>query len=333
MNAPPSNPAALRAPAKATISFTRACNLNCRFCYADCNAAPGPDELDLHAWKRVLDELIELGAICFLFEGGEPLARADFIDLVSHVSDRALCRVRTHGALIDPAMAQRLQAANTGTVLIDLFAADPAVHDFLTGTPGSFQRTIAGVRALQDVGLPVEFLAILNRHNIDGMQRYLDFAHGLGIDTVGILRPYPIGRARRRWQEMCPSLDAMTAMLDALVIPDGLKLNQSWHPNNANCCWQMAAVDPDGRSIGCAYLREYVDYGSVVEDGFMATWNDPLYRKLRAGQVEKSCTTCEAREMSRGGCRSSAFALTGRWDAPDPFDITLNGGIDVRSLP
>ena len=259
MSRPPPNPAALSAPAKATISFTRACNLNCRFCYADCGPSPGPDELDLETWKRVLDELIDLGAICFLFEGGEPLIRPEFVDLVSHVSDRALCRVRTHGVLIDLTMARRLRAANTGTVLIDLFSADPEVHDFLTGTPGSFDKAVGGLRALQEVGLPVEFLAILNRHNIDGMQRYFEFAHELGVDTVGILRPYPLGRARKRWREMCPSLDEMTSMLESLDIPSGLKLNQSWHPNNANCCWQMAAIDPDGRSIGCAYLREYVD--------------------------------------------------------------------------
>ena len=40
-----------------------------------------------------------------------------------------------------------------------------------------------------------------------------------------------------------------------------------------------------GRSIGCPYLREYVDYGDVVEHGFAPTWQHPLYRTLRSGDV------------------------------------------------
>src|SRR3546814_9023348 len=84
----------------------------------------------------------------------------------------------------------------------------------------------------------------------------------------------------------------MTAALGALKPPPGIKLMQSWHPNDGNCCWQMAAVDPFGRSIGCSYLREFVDYGDVREDGILPTWDHPLYRELRYGEVERSCGTC-----------------------------------------
>src|SRR3546814_8772827 len=68
--------------------------------------------------------------------------------------------------------------------------------------------------------------------------------------------------------DVCSSdREEMTAALGALKPPPGIKLMQSWHPNDGNCCWQMAAVDPFGRSIGCSYLREFVDYGDVREDG------------------------------------------------------------------
>src|SRR3546814_10392929 len=63
----------------------------------------------------------------------------------------------------------------------------------------------------------------------------------------------------------------------------------------------MAAVDPFGRSIGCSYLREFVDYGDVREDGILPTWDHPLYRELRAGEVERSCGTCAGTQGSHGG--------------------------------
>src|SRR3546814_9511991 len=95
----------------------------------------------------------------------------------------------------------------------------------------------------------------------------------------------------------------------------------------------MAAVDPFGRSIGCSYLREFVDYGDVREDGILPTWDHPLYRELRAGEVERSCGTCAGTQGSHGGCRSTAYAFHRRWGAPDPFDVTLSDGVDLRVLP
>jgi hypothetical protein len=49
--------------------------------------------------------------------------------------------------------------------------------------------------------------------------------------------------------------------------------------------------------------------------------------------VDGGCESCEDTQGSSGGCRSTAFAFTGRWDAPDPFCTTTNGGIDVSQLP
>src|SRR3546814_9477959 len=79
----------------------------------------------------------------------------------------------------------------------------------------------------------------------------------------------------------------------------------------------MAAFDPFARSICCSYRREFVDYGDVREDGILPTWDHPLYRELRAGEVERSCGTCAGTQGSHGGCRSTAYAFHRRWGAPD----------------
>jgi radical SAM protein with 4Fe4S-binding SPASM domain len=109
---------------------------------------------------------------------------------------------------------------------------------------------------------------------------------------------------------------------------------QSWHPRDRNCCWQAAAVSPFGDSIGCMYLREYVNHGNIRDMPLLDTWhNVPLYRMLREVPVEKSCNGCGAHSATRGGCRSTAYAFHGRWTAPDPFCSHLNNGVDLRVLP
>jgi radical SAM protein with 4Fe4S-binding SPASM domain len=129
-------------------------------------------------------------------------------------------------------------------------------------------------------------------------------------------------------------LEEQQSVLAAVRVPDGFKIMQSWHPNDRNCCWQAAAVTATGDSVGCMYLREYVDFGNIRATPLLDTWrNNELYRSLREGEVESSCPSCHDKDGTHGGCRSTAYAFHGRFDAPDPFCSHLNDGVDLRVLP
>jgi radical SAM protein with 4Fe4S-binding SPASM domain len=323
----------LQRPIKLTISYTHSCNLQCRVCYAGCSREPSEREVPVAEWMRIVDDAIGSGVISFMFEGGEPLNRPDVIDVIRHCGSRAMTRLRTNATLIDRAMANALRAANLGDALVDMLGATAGTHDHLTGMPGSHQRLLAGVQELKSVGIPFTLLTIMNRRNAGELQGILDLGRSLGAEAVGVLRPYPLGRMRENWDELSLSLNEMMAAITGLRVPEGIRLMQSWHPNDANCCWQMAAVNAYGDSIGCTYLREYVNYGNLRSLTLLETWDDPLYASLRAGDVERSCGACATTQGSHGGCRSTAYAFHGRWDAPDPIDSPLNDGVDLRKLP
>ena len=327
------NPYRLDAPVKVTVSYTASCPMDCRHCYADCSRKWNDRELTAGEWMRFLDERIDAGVVSILFEGGEPLARPDFLDVLAHCAPRALTRVRTNGWLVTADVATKLRAIGTGTALVDFMGARADTHDWFARRAGAFERACGAVRNLLAAGVPTQMLIILNRRNMGELATFLQLAETLGVETVGILRLYPIGRARMMWGELAMTLDEQMAVLKALRPPEGMRVMQSWHPNDGNCCWQMAAVDPVGELIGCSYLREFVAYGNVRDVAFEETWNHPLYRELREGKVEASCGSCADREGSHGGCRSTAYAFHGRWSAPDPFDIELNQGVDLRDLP
>jgi radical SAM protein with 4Fe4S-binding SPASM domain len=324
---------ALKAPFKSTLSITQRCNLECKHCYAGCDTGRASEELTTAEWLRFIDYLAENDFISLYIEGGEPLARPDFPEILSHCTRRMFTQVRTNGTLIDRAMAHRLKEIGVARVLVDIMGATAETHDYFTGISGSFAKSCAAVRHLIDAGIETDVLTILNRRNAHELQDYVNLARDLGVPRAGILRLYPLGRVKSRWAELSMSLDEQVAALASLFVPRGLKVMQSWHPNDRNCCWQSAALDPFGRSIGCAYLREYVDYGNIRDMPFLETWNHPLYRELRSGAVEKSCTDCESSQGTRGGCRSAAYAFHGRWQAPDPYCSTLNEGVDLRVLP
>lgn len=322
-------------PMKLTLCLTARCPLACRVCYADCGARAAADELDTATWLRLIDELAESGVINVFVEGGEPLARADAETVLAHAAERMFTTLRTHAVTIDDDVAARLAALGIGRVYVDLLGADTATHDALTATPGSFAAARAGIAALRRHGVPVSILVILCRPNAAALPALARLAAECGADELGVLRLYPLGRARRNWHELALPLAEQMAAIRAVAaaLPPGLRLMQSWHPNDANCCWQNAAIDPRGHAIGCPYLREYVDYGDLRITPWLETWNHPLYRRLRAGAVEGHCPDCASSQLARGGCRSTAYAFHGRWDAPDPFCETMNKGTDLRVLP
>lgn len=326
------NPLWISSPLKLTICITERCNLRCRYCYTDCGSRKRP-ELNTQQWLEVIDDLLVQGFIIAFFEGGEPFVREDFEEIAGYAAKKMFVAVRTNATLVDDARAQRLRDMGVGRVYVDILGATPETHDKLVGVPGSYDRTLSGVKALIRADIPCTPVMIVNRENINELQGLVDLTEHLGLDEVGLLRLYPLGRSRKAWSDFALGIDEQMRALDGVKAPPNIEIMRSWHPNDKNCCWQNAAVNAYGDSIGCPYLRDYVNYGNVLDGGFGTTWRHPLYETLRSGQVTESCPTCSANELSHGGCRSTAYAFRGKWDAPDPYCSHLNAGVDLRVLP
>ncbi|GGQ32224.1 radical SAM protein [Streptomyces virginiae] len=323
----------LNEPLKSWLQVTQSCNLKCRQCYGDCEDRPRATEMRRTEYASLIREMAESGVIEVFVEGGEPLNRPDATDLLAELTPHVMTRLRTNATLLTPRTATRLKEIGIGEVYVDVLGATAATHDWHVRVPGSFDRTVQGLKNAQAAGLPVSLLIIMTRRNVHELQDVLELAADLGVPRVGVLRLYPLGRARTQWKDLALRLTDQMAALDSLRVPDTVHLMTSWHPKDGNCCWQNAGVDATGRSVGCAYLRDYADYGNVREVSWLDTWNDAAYVRNRAGHVDGGCDSCEGTQGSSGGCRSTAFAFTGRWDAPDPFCTTTNGGIDVSQLP
>ncbi len=324
----------LHTPPKITIGLTEACPLRCHHCYADCARAPKPGELDAERWIGLLRDLSEQGVIQVYFEGGEPLIKPGLLDILRACSPTMMTKLRTHGWQLDDALAATLADAGLGRALVDLAGGNAATHDAATGVVGSFRQSCDAIAALARHHIPVDALVILTRQTAPELQAIADLAATLGADRLGILRLYPLGRARQAWSDLALPLAEQMAAITAIRPPAGLGIMQSWHPKDRNCCWQAAAINAFGRAIGCMYLREYVDFGDATQTPYNEIFRtNAQYRALREGPVEASCSDCSAPQGRPGGCRSTAYAWHGRWTAPDPFDVTLNHGIDLSLAP
>jgi radical SAM protein with 4Fe4S-binding SPASM domain len=323
----------LEEPFSFWIQATRACNLDCRLCYDDCSKQAPPGQLTKQEIEGVLDEVIGAGAMTVAFEGGEPLLREDFMEILEYTCPRALVFLRTNGTLIDAQVASELKRVGVGTVLLDVWGATAETHDYLTGSPGSFEKTLAAAAEVAGLGIDTYLTCIVNRHNYLELQGVLDLCAVVGARKLGVFRLYPIGRVRTNWEDLALPLEEQERAIAALVPPPGVQVMQSWHPKDRNCCWSAASIDAFGNSIGCSYLRELVNYGNVRDVPFMETWRHPLYVHLRENEVAGGCSDCAASEGRGGGCRSTAMAFKGSWNATDPFCHTTTDDVDLTRLP
>src|SRR5262249_40555771 len=158
------------------------------------------------------------------------------------------------------------------------------------GVAGSFEAACRGVEHLLAAGIDTRLVVILTRRIAPELNQLLKLARDLGVVQVSVLRLYPLGRAKRLWSELALSLDEQLAALDGLRAPPGVRVAHSWHPHDKNCCWSSVAVNAYGDSIGCPYLREFVNYGNILETPLLESWHtDPLYRRLRSGEVSDGC--------------------------------------------
>lgn len=323
----------LETPTKIYLQITNTCSLNCRQCYTRCEGGCAPTDLTTSEWLTLADKLFESGIMHVYFEGGEPLSRPDFIHIAEYFSRKALVWMRTHATTLTPDIAFKLSDARVSLVSVDIFSDNAAEHDFLSGVVGSFNRTLEGISNLIHAGIDVVLICIVNAISIRRLQGVVNLASTLGVGKVGLFRLYPLGRARENWLELSVSPRHATKAIAELNVPIDIKVMQSWHPNNGNCCWENAGITSDGRSIGCPYLREYVDFGNIREISFLETWQHPLYKRLRSGPVQSgACGECASREGRAGGCRAAAYAFHRDWSAHDPYCEFMGNNVDITQI-
>lgn len=163
-----------------------ACNQACRFCdQADLRAVGG--EADTAALKAAIDRLPHREAL--LLAGGEVTLRSDLLEVVAHARRAGFQRValQSNGSVLASAgAASALRAAGLTDVALTLHGPTPAVHDWLTGVPGSFKRVIAAARRCAAAGLGLRVNTVVTRTGAPVLAETVALAAALGTRSVRV---------------------------------------------------------------------------------------------------------------------------------------------------
>ena len=316
---------------------TRECPLRCIHCYADSGHRFGVGDLPGSIAKRnILDQAQELGVRQLSITGGDPLARSDFFDLLTHSAKHDyMVTIATSGVLIEEDGADRMRAAGVRNVSVSLDGPLGGINDRIRGA-GSFKLIVKGIRLLVKCGLRVSISFTAMKLNYTHVLKMGDLAQDLGAEEVVVRRYVPMGRSSGRvdldltgdeLQCLYHSMKSGQSAGKAIRSHDPLYHVWSGRMDSfvgrkdvlGGCTAVLAslAIQPDGAVTPCTGI--VVPLGNVRTDRIWDIWTQhPTLQRLRIREtLGDPCGQCVYGHVC-GGCRASAHNMLGDMFAADP---------------
>jgi cyclic pyranopterin phosphate synthase len=293
------------------VSLTDRCNLRCDYCmpvdFADW--LPGPDLLTTDELVEVLDVATSLGITGVRLTGGEPLLRADVVDVVRRLSGLTHApeiSLTTNGLrLVD--LAVPLREAGLRRVNVSLDTLDPERFRALTHRD-RHADVLAGIRAAQDAGLaPVKVNAVLMRGVNDDeapalLRRALHegwrlrFIEQMPLDAGGIwMRSTMVTAAETlallsEHHELTPVPGRGSAPAEEFLVDGGPATVGIIASVSAPFC---AACDrlrltADGQLRNCLFARDELDLRAALRDPALARDDDGAQTEARRTEARRT---------------------------------------------
>jgi radical SAM protein with 4Fe4S-binding SPASM domain len=308
-------------PLRAMIEISDQCNEVCVHCY---QVQGQKGELSTEHWRRALDDLAELGVLFLTISGGEATLRADLMEIVAYARELGfLVRLYTNGLRLTRELAEDLRRHAVFEVELSVYSTRSEVHDFVTGVPGSYARTLQAVRNLRDAGVPVVIKTVIMSVNQTEIDAYPAFADALGarfrLDPGGLMPREGYDRAP---QALNPDASYLLNLQERLHLPAIAR--DPAEPSGARrrvgtevvCgAGREVHVEPNGEVRPCTMLDlKLGDVRAGVRNAYESSAARDL-RQLRWRDLH-GCRDCDlAQDCAR--CYAKALAETG--DALGPY--------------
>jgi len=333
------------------------CNLRCVHCYSHSRDKEYSGELNTEKGKNIIRDLADFGVPVLLFSGGEPLMRADILELIEYA--RALgirAVVSTNGTLITKDLAKQLKKLDLSYAGISLDGLNET-HDKFRGIKGSFNQAMTGLRNCQDAGIKVGLRFTINKKNVDEIPDIFELLKQENIPRVCFYHLVYTGRGSKLIKEDLSKEKTRNTMdvlmnLTKSLFEEGLEKEVLTVDNHADGVYlylrllkenpekaenvlnllKMNGGNSTGHGIGCIswdgsvhadqFWRHY-SFGNVQERPFSEIWTDlsnPLMAKLKDKKpyVKGRCAECKYLNICGGNFRVRAEAVTGDLWESDP---------------
>ncbi|MBP5273480.1 MAG: radical SAM protein [Abditibacteriota bacterium] len=307
-------------PVMSEVALTYRCNLSCRFCYAGCSCtrrdtSPGMDTEDVKKILGIIKRDAQVPSVSWT--GGEPLLRKDICELTRYASEELGMKVNliTNGTLLTPALADGLREAGLKSAQVSLEGGTREVHEALTRSEGSFEKTLRAVKLFRERDIFVHTNTTLNRMNADKTEELADLVASLGTGRFSMNLMIPAGSAVKELAVSYSEAGDIIRRTDRYASEKGLvfmwysptpyclfnPVKQDMGGKSCAACDGLLSVSPDGDVLPCSSLAKSV--GNLLRTPFEKIWfgRRAEYWKQKK-YAHRSCRKCETFNVCAGAC-------------------------------
>lgn len=203
------------------LELTVNCNEHCRHCGSNCGDVAEEGALTTREYKDILDQIKEdfpLDNLRLCVTGGEPLLRKDFFEIMAYAKELGFAWGMTSNAtLITPEIAKKLHETGMRTISVSVDGL-PDTHDWFRQSSGSYEKTMAGIKAMLDEGgfQHVQITTVVHHKNIHELEEMYERFSKVGVRSWRVINIEPIGRAKEQ-PELLLSKEEFRRMIDFIA--------------------------------------------------------------------------------------------------------------------
>ncbi|MFE7132706.1 radical SAM protein [Streptomyces sp. NPDC057638] len=258
--------AAATVPLSVILQVTKRCDFDCTFC-SETLQLPDPTLEQLDTMRT---NLAGVGRV--FLSGGEPLMRKDFHEIVQMYYGDFILAVptnATHGLSHAPRIAGKVAFANIGL---------EGPRATVRRVRGDYDKQMAGVRALQQHGIPLSLSAVVYRSTLSVLPFTIQIGDVLNAGKVKFILPLRKGNALNLAEHEFITQDEAESAFQQLK---GLRAEHQWSPALRLTTWtpenegHMIVVEPNGvaRAWPVYDAKDlWEPLGNVLEEPITAIW-------------------------------------------------------------
>jgi len=161
--------------------------------------------------EEIMQHIDEAGrddAKSIVLTGGEITIRRDFFDILEYALSKVeTVVIQTNGRMFYyEEFAKKMASYERANVTIAIHSCKPNVHDWITGSKGSFKQTTQGIKNLIKFGMKrrVGGKLVISKKNMNHLMNTVELCKELGIASLNIAFPHAMGNARLNFDDCVP---------------------------------------------------------------------------------------------------------------------------------
>jgi MoaA/NifB/PqqE/SkfB family radical SAM enzyme len=273
-------------PLSVILQVTKRCDFDCVFC-SETLRMKDPTLAQLTTMSANLK-----GVKRVFLSGGEPLLRRDLLDVVDAFQPYiiGLPTNATRGIEMARRLSGSIQFVNVGF---------DGPREIFRRVRGDYDKTLNGVYAFRDAGIPISFSAVVLRSTLYGLPYLVQIADVLGAGKVKLILPLRKGNALDLAAHEFISVEEAREHFDRL---NELRNTHGWQPAIRMTPWttategHMIVIEPNGNVQAWPVYDQpdlFLRLGNILDEPITRLWERyPFKLNHYAKYLGTSIFTC-----------------------------------------